>query len=93
MRNHLSTWLRAASLVAMISLPFGIAIGDERININTADAATLQSIHGIGESRAKAIIAYRDEHGPFKTVDELVNIPGIGIKTLESMREQVKVED
>jgi len=50
MRNHLSTWLRAVSLVVMISLPFGIAIGDERININTADAATLQSIHGIGES-------------------------------------------
>jgi len=93
MRNHLSTWLRAVSLVVMISLPFGVAIGDERININTADAATLQLIHGIGESRAKAIIAYRDEHGPFKTVDELVNIPGIGIKTLESMREQVKVED
>lgn len=53
-----------------------------RININTADAATLETLSGVGPKRAAAIIQYRLEHGPFATVAELANIRGIGPKTL-----------
>lgn len=64
----------------------------ELVNINTADAQTLASmLRGIGPRKAEAIIAYRNEHGPFKSVDELINIKGIGEKMLEQLRPQVSL--
>ena len=53
-----------------------------KININTSDAKTLTQIKGIGLKRAEAIIAYRNTHGPFKTIDALANVKGISVKTL-----------
>ena len=61
------------------------------INLNTADKVALESISGIGPAKANAIIKYRDEHGSFKTVDELLNIKGIGPKMLENIKEQVEI--
>jgi competence protein ComEA len=66
----------------------------EPVNINTADAATLASaLEGIGASRAEAIVAYRTEHGPFKSVDELALVNGVGEKTLEANRENLTVDE
>lgn len=59
----------------------------EQININTADAHELQRLPGIGEKRAQDIIAYREEHGPFETVDELDEVSGIGPGILEGLLE------
>ena len=59
----------------------------EVIDVNTADAYDLQRLPGIGEKRAQDIIAYREEHGPFQTVDELTNVLGIGPVILENLRE------
>jgi len=59
------------------------------ISINTAGTVELQEIPGIGEKKAKAIVDYRNEHGPFKSVDELTNIKGIGEKMLEKMRPHI----
>ncbi|VAW90848.1 competence protein ComEA helix-hairpin-helix repeat protein [hydrothermal vent metagenome] len=54
------------------------------VNINTADAATLaENISGIGPKKAQAIVTYRKTNGPFKNVQELTNVKGIGQKTLE----------
>lgn len=61
------------------------------INLNTADKATLESISGIGPAKAEAIIKYRDEHGSFKSVDELLNVKGIGSKMLNNIKEQVEI--
>ena len=61
------------------------------ININTASVRELQKIDGIGRVRAEAIVSYREEHGSFRTVDELINISGIGAATLEKLRPQVTV--
>ena len=58
----------------------------ERIDVNTADVYDLQRLPGIGEKRALDIIAWREEHGPFRSLDELVNISGIGPATLEGLR-------
>jgi competence protein ComEA len=66
---------------------------DVRININTALANELETLPGIGPARAQAIISYRNEEGYFKTVDELINVKGIGTKTLENIRSLVKVID
>lgn len=63
------------------------------INLNTADAATLQrELTGIGEIKAQAIVAYRDEHGRFATVDELLEVKGIGQATLEKNRDKLMVD-
>ena len=62
-----------------------------KIDINTADAKLLETLPGIGESRAEAIIRHRDEHGPFKRVDDIVAVPGIGASTLEGLRDLVEV--
>lgn len=58
----------------------------ERIDVNTADVYDLQRLPGIGEKRAQDIIAWREAHGPFRTVDELTNISGIGPVILENLR-------
>lgn len=62
-----------------------------RVNINTATAQELQTIKGIGESKAAKIIAYRESNGPFSSVDDLTNVSGIGDKTLESIRDSICV--
>lgn len=62
------------------------------ININNADAATLQrELSGVGKVKAEAIVAYRDEHGPFASVDELLEVKGIGAVILEKNREKLSV--
>lgn len=61
------------------------------ININYADLDQLQQLDGIGKVKAQAIIDYRETYGAFKTVDELVNVGGIGEKTLEKNRDKITV--
>ncbi len=62
------------------------------VNLNTADAATLQSeLVGIGATKAQAIVAYREEHGNFASVDELLEVKGIGEATLEKNRDKLSV--
>lgn len=61
------------------------------VNINTANLHRLWNIKGISETKARAIIKYRDEHGDFASVDDLVNVSGIGEKTLERIRKYLTV--
>lgn len=57
------------------------------VNINSADAKTIaDALNGIGPSKADAIIKYREEHGPFKTPEDLLEVSGIGEKTLEKIK-------
>lgn len=62
------------------------------ININAASKETLMTLNGIGESKAQAIIDYREETGGFKSVDELTNISGIGEKTLEKIKDKISIK-
>lgn len=66
---------------------------ETKININTASFEELQTLYGIGPVKAQAIIDYRNEKGFFNTVEELVNVPGIGPKTLEKIRDEITVVD
>lgn len=61
----------------------------EVININTADSWDLRRLPGIGEKRAMDIAAWREEHGPFRNVEELTQVAGIGPAILENLREYV----
>jgi len=62
-----------------------------KINVNEASAAELERLPGIGETLAARIIAYREEHGPFRALDELQNVSGIGKETIERLREYAEV--
>lgn len=63
------------------------------VDINSADAETLATaMKGVGVKKAEAIVAYRDQHGPFKSVDELTLVRGIGEKTVESSRDNLTIE-
>ncbi|NBI09171.1 ComEA family DNA-binding protein [Colidextribacter sp. OB.20] len=64
----------------------------EVINVNTADAYDLRRLPGVGEKRAQDIVAWREEHGPFETVDGLTEVSGIGPGILEGLREYVTVK-
>lgn len=62
----------------------------ERVNINTADVATLDRVLvNIGPSKAQAIVAYRTTNGPFRSIDQLALVKGIGLKTIEKNRGRI----
>lgn len=62
-----------------------------KIYINTASEQEISQLPGIGKTKAQAIIAYREEHGPFQKTEDLLNVTGIGEKTLEKIKEYIVV--
>jgi len=84
MKHALKPILLAATLTAHAGEP---------VDINTADAKTLASVLvGIGETKARAIVDYRDAHGRFQTIDDLALVQGIGEATVARNREKIRVE-
>lgn len=89
-------WLALSALVAIavLAVPataFGAATEEKasRVNVNTATAEEIASLPGIGPSYAKRIVEYREKNGPFKRVEDLLNVQGIGEKTLDKIRDKV----
>ena len=64
----------------------------QKVNLNSADETALTTLPGIGPSKAQAILAYRDENGPFKSIDDLKNVSGIGDKTFEKLKELIDIK-
>ncbi len=62
-----------------------------KLNLNTASVAQLKTLPGIGEVRAQAIVSHREDNGSFNSVDALLNVNGIGVATLESIRGFIEV--
>jgi len=63
-----------------------------KLNVNSADAQQLTMLPGIGQKTAESIVAYRTQHGNFKTVDDLTQVKGIGDKSVEKIRQYVVFE-
>lgn len=82
---------RAAMGGAMGAVASGGSASMGKININTATASELEALPGVGEVIAQRIVDYRTANGPFGSVDELIDVSGIGESTLASMRELVTV--
>jgi len=65
----------------------------QRIDLNRAETWLLDTLPGIGPGRAQAIIDYRSQNGPFRRIEDLLNVEGIGESTLDRMRDFITVED
>ncbi len=64
------------------------------VNVNTADAETIAAeLNGVGPAKARAIVEYRKKHGPFRSVDDLSLVKGIGERTVEINRADLRVSD
>jgi competence protein ComEA len=85
---------KLSRLLFAIALLFGSHLASAGVvNINTADAAALSdNIVGVGEKKALAIVNFREEHGPFKSVDELTQVKGIGLKLVDNNRENLTIK-
>lgn len=82
--------LIAASTLSLALL--GSAFAAEKVNVNTADAATLDRVLvNVGPTKAEAIVAYRKAHGPFRSAEQLAQVDGIGLKTVEKNREMIVI--
>ncbi|MDE2071699.1 MAG: helix-hairpin-helix domain-containing protein [Patescibacteria group bacterium] len=82
---------RSATLLLALSLWAGTACAADLVNINTADSAALQTLNGIGPSKAQAIIDYRTQHGAFTSIDQIMNVSGIGMATYNNIKNFITV--
>lgn len=81
-----------AIFVSIFLVFTSLAVQAEPVNINTANAFVIsKSLKGIGIKKAKAIVAYRDKHGKFKSVEELAKVKGIGSKTIAKNKKNLKI--
>jgi competence protein ComEA len=79
-----------AAAIALLALPVLSFAG--QVNINTADAETISAeLNGVGLSKAKAIVEYRQKHGPFRSIADLSLVKGIGEKTVDRNRDSIQV--
>lgn len=77
--------------VVLSLLMLGGAAASEKVNINTADAETLSRVlSNVGPAKAEEIVAHRAANGPFKSADELAQVKGIGLATVERNRDRIE---
>ena len=78
-------------ILAIVMVFFLIAPALAKVNINTADAKALETLTGIGSTKAAAIVTYRTENGKYTSVDDLSKVKGIGQKTVDKLKEEAEV--
>lgn len=84
--------MKSRALLAIVLLFFALpAHADHSININTADKAALETLNGIGPSKAQAIIDYRTQDGPFASIEDINNVSGIGEATYNNIKDHITV--
>lgn len=82
-------WIGKLALCSLLLPTLALAAP---VNVNTADAETIsESLQGVGLSKARAIVEYRQKHGPFKSADDLSLVKGIGERTVELNRDDILV--
>ncbi len=85
------TIIKTLVIALALSLPLG-TMATEPLDLNAANAETLAAtMEGVGVQKAQAIVAYRDRHGPFGSVDEITAVRGIGPATVEKNRSKLAV--
>lgn len=82
--------MRAVTLL-LLTLLFPVFVYAATININTADASLLDTLQGIGPTKAAAIVDYRSKHGPFAKIEDIQNVSGIGPATFANIKGSITV--
>ena len=86
-------------ITGLLAFVFALALGsapamaadDKPVNLNTATVAQLQELPGIGAKTAERIIEYREKNGPFKKIEQLMNVKGIGEKSFLKLKDRITV--
>lgn len=90
------TFLAGAVMAALLfgGMAYGLdkAAGQGKLNMNTATIEEFQLLPGIGEVKAKSIVAYRKASGPFRSVDELAKVKGLGKKRVAKLKPYLKID-
>ena len=99
MHHHRFTYWKLIFVVCLllVSIPgvcrvFGATKIEGKLNINTATVNELVLLPGIGPSKAAIIAAYREENGPFENIEDLINVKGIGRRTLQKLEPYLKLD-
>lgn len=98
-RSVMSSWARGSRdmrrlpLVLLLFLLLPTFAYAAVVNINTADAALLDTLPGIGPTKAAAIVDYRESHGPFKHIEDIQEVSGIGPSTFAKLSSQITVSE
>jgi len=77
---------------AVLPVQLGESAGEGTVNLNSAESSELQTLPGIGPAKADAIIKHRETNGPFKSIEDLKEISGIGDKTFEKLKDLISVK-
>ena len=85
-------WLSLCILLIGLMMAPGLAVGADKVNINTADKEVLSSLTGVGPVTAERIIEYREKIGPFKSKEEITKVKGIGEKTFQKIKDSIVIE-
>ena len=91
--KRITLWLSMMALI--VSIGASLAIAQEhaaRVNVNTADVEALITLDQIGKTRAQAIVQYRQAHGPFKSIEELTEVKGVGAAILAKNRDKLHLK-
>ena len=92
MHAFIKTPLAVLHALALAVLVAGAAHAAETVDINTADAKTIDRVLvNIGPSKAEAIVAHREANGPYKSLEQLAQVKGIGLKTGEKNRDRIQL--
>ncbi|MBI4286627.1 MAG: ComEA family DNA-binding protein [Chloroflexi bacterium] len=73
--------------------PAGEGTGPQKIDLNRADVWLLKALDGVGDALAERIVAYRQQNGPFRNINELTRVPGIGPAVLEKIKDRITVSE
>jgi competence ComEA-like helix-hairpin-helix protein len=92
--RKLQSWISFVTVIVVIFawFPASWSEDEQKININTASADELVQLKGVGEKKAKTIIEFRKNNGPFKVPEDLIKVPGIGPKTFDANKDRITVK-
>ena len=92
MSSKMLKYFHKVVFVSFLTTFLAITHAAQLIDINSADAVSIaENLNGIGASKAQAIVDYRAKNGPFASVDDLVNVKGIGMKTIDRNRDYLTI--